>query len=324
MLAAPPALARQADGTLGLIITPNSGRPALVLAGGEFEAVLTEKARLRLRSGDETVALETTWRDLAGGRVRATCRIPVGLDPGAYELEAVSDSGSDRSGRAVYVYDAFDESYTVAHVTDSHIGAAGNPARTLTRIFARLNEAEVDLVLITGDLTEKGRADEFKRFLDVLGTCDAPTFVSPGEHDRKGHGYESFFGPATYAFRFGPDGYLGFDTSATPPIPDFVEEVALLQRLRRQIKAARWTMGFTHRYETHMGMRSQLVLFVDNPLDFLAVGHLHRELEPGEELIPWKRTKAFPTPAAIDGAYRIVEVREEGPVPAETQRVAND
>ena len=97
-----------------------------------------------------------------------------------------------------------------------------------------------------------------------------------------------------------------------------------MQRLRRQIKAARWTMGFTHRYETHMGMRSQLVLFVDNPLDFLAVGHLHRELEAGEHLIPWTGTKAFATAAAIDGAYRIVEVVEEGPVPSETQWVSKD
>ena len=46
------AQAREPDGSLGLIVTPNDGMPALVLPGESFAAEIAGKADLILRAGE--------------------------------------------------------------------------------------------------------------------------------------------------------------------------------------------------------------------------------------------------------------------------------
>jgi len=88
---------------------------------------------------------------------------------------------------------------------------------------------------------------------------------------------------------------------------------------RRRLIASRWTIGFTHRYEPDMGLRSQTILFVDDPLDILLFGHKHRENRKDERVVPWGTTPIVITPAAIDGALRLVEVGEYRIVPGEVE-----
>ncbi len=58
-------------------------------------------------------------------------------------------------------------------------------------------------------------------------------------------------------------------------------------------------------------MRSQLLLFVDNPLDFLVGGHTHRDSRPGQK-VPWGTTPMVVTAAAKNGAVRLVHVGPKG------------
>ncbi len=314
--------ARDSEGVLALIITPNSGLPALVLAGETFEAVLREKAQLKLRSGDAVLEISAEWTELPGGKMKALCSLPPGFPPGPYTLEAVTDSGADQNTRAVYVYESFPETYTVAHLTDTHVrtGAESEDSQTvLTDIVKLLNESEAAFVLITGDLTENGGPDQFRTFLRIMDACRMPTFVCPGEHDRSAAAYQRFFGPTAYAFRFGLDGYLSFDTKDHLIADELGAQDAQLEGLRRRIKPSRWSVGFTHRYDPAMGMRSQIALFIDNPLDFLLIGHHHGEQEQGENIIPWGNTPALMTPAAKDGAFRLIEVTATTPLPHPTR-----
>jgi 3',5'-cyclic AMP phosphodiesterase CpdA len=69
----------------------------------------------------------------------------------------------------------------VAHLSDLHFGRH-DPA-VVDALAATLAEAKPDLVVISGDLTQRARRDEFaaaRRFLDRL---DAPAVVVPGNHD---------------------------------------------------------------------------------------------------------------------------------------------
>jgi predicted phosphodiesterase len=319
ILLAAAAPARQPDGTLDLIRLPNSGVPAITLSGGRFEAVLKAESRLQLRSESGGTALACEWKPLPGGWIRAVCAVPEDTPPGLYTLEALFQDRRDQNRRAVCVRPDFPEYYIAAHISDTHIGKDGRHPRKSDEIirdlFAALNKTEADFALITGDLTENGTPDQFQRFLDLLDTCRMPTFVCAGNHDRQALHYENFFGPLTYHFRFGEDGYLVFDTKDYIMADDTGARDGLLQRFRRELIACRWTIGVTHRYESMMGMRSQLTLFVDNPLDFLVFGHWHRENTAEEAAVPWGKTAISVVPAAIDGKMRLFDMTASGPIP---------
>lgn len=311
-----PAAARNPDGTLGLLVTPNDGMPALVATGETaFEAVATAEAALVLDTDAGPIPVEVVWTPAPGGRFRGQCGLPEGLGTGLYTLRATVDGVEDANARAVAIVPPPGDVYAIAHVSDTHIGS-GRHARSsndiIRDVFSAVNESGAALCLITGDLTENGEAPQFQDFLAVLDRCTVPTFVCPGNHDRKGTNYTQFFGPMVYWFHFGRDGYLSFDTKDFVTAPDTGEQPGQLEIGRRAIKPSRWSIGFSHRFEGSQGMRSQLSLFVDNPLDYLLFGHWHRENTAEERAVPWGKTRISVVPAAIDGTFRVIDVTPQG------------
>lgn len=310
-LAALVADAREPDGTLGLIRTPNNGMPALVIPGARFTVDLAAQSELQLQGESGSLALQATWSALPGGRLQASVRVPEGAAPGVYALEAKASSASDVMPRAVFVYDAMPGYYVLAHISDTHVGS-GRHKRTsqeiITDVFSAVNASEARLAVITGDLTDQGTPEQFVEFLRLLDTLRVPSFVCPGNHDRFSLNYERFFGPLAYSFTFGPDGYLVFDTKDYLVADDIGAQDEELQVMRRALKASRWSIGLTHRYDATMGLRSQFTLFVDDPLDWLLFGHWHRENTDEEAKVPWGATRVSVVPAAINGAMRLIDV----------------
>ncbi len=326
ILAAGVAAARQPDGTLGTLLTPNNGMPAIVTPGGAFDAMLARKAELRLAGDGGAPSMSIEWSELPGNRFAAHCTVAADAAPGVYALEAVSDGGAaDRNVRSVYVRADMPAAYSFVQLTDTHVGSDRH-ARPADAIFAdalnAANQTQAVFVAISGDLTEGGEMPQFQRFLEVLDTCALPTYVCPGNHDRLALHYESVFGPLNYVFRFGKDGYLVFDTKDFIPADDLGTEVSELQRYRDAIKPGRWSVGITHRYEPFMSVRSQLVLFVDDPLDYLIFGHRHRENNEDEKTVPWRTTPIYFMEATVDGYMRVFDVSEKEVKPQPPQRVA--
>jgi predicted phosphodiesterase len=322
MLVATAAAARQPDGALGLIITPNSGLPVILTPGDVFEADLAGEAKLTLVGDAGTLPLEAEWTELPGARVQAQCTVPDSIPPGTYALEALAGQKRDRNVRAVFVRESMPTDYAICHITDVHIGKEKQPREpddAFRELLAAVNKTGAAFVLVTGDITETGTPEQFQRFVEILNTCTLPTFVCTGNHDRADLNYERTFGPVTYMFRFGPDGYLVFDTKDFVVADELGSQDSALQRFRRAIKPARWSIGVTHRYWADMGMRSQLTLFVDDPLDALIFGHWHRENREGEKRVPWGTTPVIVTPAAYQGALRMIMVtkRKIAPGPVE-------
>jgi predicted phosphodiesterase len=318
-----PVEARQPDAALGLIITPSNCIPTLTQPGGSFVAVLKKDVPLILKQGEESFPLQVSWTALPEGGGKADCTLPTDLSPGVYSLLAQQEDSTEENTRAVYVYDAFPDHYTFAHLTDVHIGkdrsTPNSSDETFRKILTAVNASEAAFVVITGDITENGESEQFQRFLKVLDTCTLPTLLSAGNHDRDALNYEAYIGPLAYVFRFGEDGYLTFDTKDFRIADDLNPQNTLLEQYRRQIMSCRWAIGLTHRYDFTMGMRSQITLFVDNPMDYVIYGHYHRENE--EALLPWGTTKRIATPAAINGSYRFIEVSPKKLVPAPPEYV---
>ena len=315
------AAAREPDGTLGLLQAPHNGMPSMVRAGQNFEALLLEQADLTLIGVDGVAhQVEAQWSQRSDGRHRAVCTVPA-IASGSYALQAKTSSLTDTNVRAVFLRDDFPEYYVFAHVSDTHVGSNRNLESYMDinrAVFAAVNASEAAFCLVTGDVTEGGEAAQFREFIEVLDTCTLPTFVVSGNHDRQALHYEHFFAPLAYSFSFGADGYLGFDSKDFITADSLGPQDGALQRLRREIKPSRWSIGFSHRYESNQGMRSQLTLFLDDPLDWLVFGHWHRENTAEQQTVPWGATRITVVPAAINGAYRLIDVfHGKGLVPRE-------
>jgi len=76
--------------------------------------------------------------------------------------------------------------HTLAHLSDLHLGhgrAREDSARALVEV---LEESDIEHVVVTGDITHRGRDEEMSLFLDVFGPLHRAhrLTVVPGNHDR--------------------------------------------------------------------------------------------------------------------------------------------
>lgn len=292
--------AREPDGALGLIQSPHNGRPALALRGESFTVELREEAVLRLRSEERTIPLAVTWTVHFSGNVTGTCRVPSDAAPGPYTLEATTSTHTDRNVRSVYIYDAFPEGYRIAHVS----GATVSPER-LERSLATAGESGAAFALVTAPFANTEDRESLEAFSAVLDASPVPVFVCPQQNGWGDDRYAAFFGARTFAFQFGRDGYLGFDAMGASNRGTLTDARAAEHRLRRTIRPARWSVGFTRGYDASMDMRSQLTLFVDDPLDVLIAG----AVGAGRVTIPWGSTVLITT---VGDGVRIIEVGARG------------
>lgn len=75
---------------------------------------------------------------------------------------------------------------SLAHVSDLHVGKSDRHDRAVARLCAALVAAGVDHVVLTGDVTHRGKNQELARFRDGFGPLLELGRVSiiPGNHDR--------------------------------------------------------------------------------------------------------------------------------------------
>lgn len=78
----------------------------------------------------------------------------------------------------------------IAQITDLHIGfEPGNPqeqnSRRLAAVLARLARLEPDLLLATGDLTERGDRESYGQLRTILEASGLPVQLLVGNHDRR-------------------------------------------------------------------------------------------------------------------------------------------
>ncbi len=115
--------------------------------------------------------------------------------------------------------------FLVAHLSDPHIGAdwigSRDPAEGLAAAVAavRAMRPAPAAVLVSGDLTDNARDEEYERVRELLAPLDAPVHVLPGNHDDRatlrrhfdvpGSGAE----PVQYAIDLGPLRLVVLDTT---------------------------------------------------------------------------------------------------------------
>ncbi|MBV8774644.1 MAG: phosphodiesterase, partial [Deltaproteobacteria bacterium] len=135
---------------------------------------------------------------------------------------------------------------TIVQMTDLHVVARGQlcygrvPTNTqLAQAVAHINtlDPRPDAVIVSGDLTDHGRAEEYDLVREILAPLTPPVFVVPGNHDRgeallKAFAGENYMPPPDSSFvnyvidRF-PLRLIGFDTT----LPNHDDGMVCEQRL---------------------------------------------------------------------------------------------
>lgn len=71
---------------------------------------------------------------------------------------------------------------TLAHLSDIHFGRIAYP-EIVDGLVEEINGGDVDLVVISGDLTQRARPSQYRAAREMIDAFAAPTLVVPGNHD---------------------------------------------------------------------------------------------------------------------------------------------
>ncbi len=110
----------------------------------------------------------------------------------------------------------------VYHLSDIHVGSAHFLPELLERLIEEIRAERPDLVVVAGDLTDKGLPHQYaeaKRWIDRI---EAPLLLTPGNHDSRNVGYvhfEELFG-ARYRTHRLPGVYLVAADSSEPDLDE--------------------------------------------------------------------------------------------------------
>ena len=79
--------------------------------------------------------------------------------------------------------------FVLAQISDTHVRVddGGAAADQLRRAFDQAHEYGAEAILLTGDLVNDERADEYLVLAEIVAQAPAPVFVMPGNHDNRAH-----------------------------------------------------------------------------------------------------------------------------------------
>lgn len=90
---------------------------------------------------------------------------------------------------------------TIAHISDLHFPLTEETV--IHQLLRELHEARPQLVVISGDLTQRGRESQYRLAADFVGSLPRPILVVPGNHDVPLYNlYRRFFRPLDHFRRY--------------------------------------------------------------------------------------------------------------------------
>lgn len=186
---------------------------------------------------------------------------------------------------------------TLVHLSDLHFGRVDYSV--LEPLVATVTEIEPDVVVISGDLTQRARSQQFKDAREFLDRLPAPQIVVPGNHDVPMHNvYNRFARPLDKYKRYITDdlapfysdeeiAVLGINTARSLTIKDGrinEEQIANIHERLCTFPAEMTKIIVTHHpFDLPEGSNDELVgraqlameAIAECGADILLAGHLH-------------------------------------------------
>jgi 3',5'-cyclic AMP phosphodiesterase CpdA len=132
----------------------------------------------------------------------------------------------------------------IAHLSDLHFG---HHDEAVTATLAReLDEQRLDLVVISGDFTQRGNEAEFKTARDFIDTLKTPVFAVPGNHDvpEVTNLWRRLVNPYSLYRRY-------IDENTEPFLEMGGVAIAGLRTTRRIMPEFNWSNGMLNRHQLH-------------------------------------------------------------------------
>ena len=296
-----------ADVTFADGVWPTVGRPAIVVPGGVFDGDLDGDSNAFLAQGAERIPLTAVATGALYCGAGVSLQVPETIAPGIYDFVVTGSGAEVVQPGSVHVMATMAPTYTLAIVRGTTPTTEGQQIFT-DEALAAIASGDPDLIFVVGTLSNDGSVQAYQALQNQFRSLTVPVVFSPDREEYFRGDYETVFGPAGYAFSFGGDGYLILGPDLAHGGSGTVERVGYVHRWRRALRSSRWSVGVAGRFGLDWSMRSQLVLFVDDPLDYLLVGEV--PLGSGEKL-PWGQTRFVVPPAAPVLPIQFVDVSED-------------
>lgn len=197
----------------------------------------------------------------------------------------------------------------IAQITDTHITLPGqlaygivDTASCLERAVAELRRLAPppDLVIVTGDLVDLGKAEEYEHLRTLLAPLPMPLFAIPGNHDARepmraafiGEGYLPRQGLLNFVVEDWPLRLVGLDTLVEGEVGGALGNDQLLW-LERTLEAGpdRPTMVLMHHppFKTGVGYMDRIglggsaglaeIVQQHRQVERIVCGHVHRSID---------------------------------------------
>ncbi|MER3472798.1 MAG: hypothetical protein C4335_01930 [Armatimonadota bacterium] len=208
------------------------------------------------------------------------------------------------------------EPFRFLHITDTHIGVTAHhqETREYVQTFNTLSPPPA-FIVNTGDCTELGSTEEYKRYREIMGDLRVPLINVPGNHDVRWsaigkEGFAKWLGPLRMHWQRGGCHFFALDSTALLEHHGHFEEADirwLESRLRRLPKGAPVFLFFHHWIATGEKMvdNEQRLLDAIVPYNVKAVfvGHGHKDMTW------WRNGVLFLMARGLyQGSYHQVEV----------------
>lgn len=185
----------------------------------------------------------------------------------------------------------------VAQVTDVHVGLPDITNERVDALFAGLGRAApaVDLILATGDLTQRGTPEEIDRWVAAQARSVVPVAPVRGNHDAgrgpdRGRSYDERVGPLYYGFDLrGLHVTVAYVADADSPEWGWV---------RADIEAARDRGLPTLLALHHLPLTALLATLDGLPIAAVLHGHWH-----GSRVVHWDEVPVIGTSTALMGGW---------------------
>ncbi|MGD9508128.1 MAG: metallophosphoesterase [Geminicoccaceae bacterium] len=178
----------------------------------------------------------------------------------------------------------------IAHISDLHFGRI-NPA-VVEGLIHSLQQAKPDLVVVSGDFTQRARHSEFAAARAFLDRLPAPVFAVPGNHDL----------PSYDLFERAWDPYRRYRRYISPDLEPVRrdEEVGMvgIKSSRRMPLATNWAVGHVGRRQ----LQRALARLDAMPEGLVRIVVVHHPL-----LLPEAPTRPLARHAFTGGAQRALE-----------------
>ena len=282
---------------------PSPGRPAITVPGGHFSVDELSTGDAHLVGGDSRISVDISSNNGTLPEGAGVIRVPTTLEPGRYQLSVAAPGGERVELGPVFVLASVPSEYRVA-IVRADTGGEGEEGVFSSALLDMVASSSPDLVFVVGTLTRDGTSKAYTQVARQFAVLSLPTFFCPDEAELLRGSYVEHFGEPIHAFRFGDDGFLFLGAGPTHRDSGAAAQIGPIHRWRRLLRSSRWSIGVAGRFGTNWSVRSQLVLFVDDPLDYLIAGAVPTGV--GEK-VPWGRT---PLALPPDGGLQIINVRD--------------